>query len=48
MRAPSRDAVHSLNLRAFMWMNEWLPHAAIEPPDQRLADDWRGLAFTCI
>jgi hypothetical protein len=37
----SRDPVHSKNLRAFMWqaMKDWLPHAAIDPYDQRLQDD---------
>lgn len=32
---------HDANMRAYMWeqMKEWLPKAAIDPKDQRLADD---------
>jgi hypothetical protein len=43
----SRDPVHSKNLRAFMWqaMKDWLPHAAIDPYDQRLQDDLKGPGF---
>jgi hypothetical protein len=43
----SRDPVHSKNLRAFMWqaIKDWLPHAAIDPHDQRLQGDLEGPGF---
>ena len=39
--------IHDGNMRAFMWrrMKEWLQHGAIDPKDQRFADDLEGPGY---